>query len=109
MPTGTEMPKFVIERQYLLPVYQRLLIEAPTLQDACEDAVGSDYGWDSAEYDVDGTSPTTITAAKLAPPDHEAELKRLGNCELGAFLYENDCQNGPLIKIPIRYAMNSPL
>ena len=24
------MPRFVIERQYLLPIYQRLIIDAPT-------------------------------------------------------------------------------
>jgi hypothetical protein len=25
------MPKFVIERQYLLPIYQRLIIDAPDI------------------------------------------------------------------------------
>jgi len=28
------MPKFVIERQYRLPIYQRLIIEAETLEEA---------------------------------------------------------------------------
>ena len=45
------MTKFVIERQYLLPVYQRLLIEAPSLEDAFEAAIGNDYNWDDAEED----------------------------------------------------------
>ena len=27
------MPKFVIERQYLLPIYQRLIIDAPDIDD----------------------------------------------------------------------------
>ena len=30
------MPKYVVERQYLLPVYQRLVIEADTVEEACE-------------------------------------------------------------------------
>jgi hypothetical protein len=27
----TPMPKYVIERQYLLPIYQRLIIDAPDI------------------------------------------------------------------------------
>ena len=27
------MPKFVIERQYLLPIYQRLIVDAPDIHD----------------------------------------------------------------------------
>ncbi len=30
------MPKFVIERQYLLPIYQRLIIDAPDIETACQ-------------------------------------------------------------------------
>jgi hypothetical protein len=33
------MPKFVIERQYLLPIYQRLIIDAPDIATACQEAV----------------------------------------------------------------------
>ena len=29
------MPKFVIERQYLVPMYQHVVVEADTLEDAC--------------------------------------------------------------------------
>jgi hypothetical protein len=36
------MPKYVVERQYLLPVYQRLVIEADTVEEACEKAVDHD-------------------------------------------------------------------
>jgi hypothetical protein len=32
------MPKFVIERQYLLPIYQRLIIDAPDITTACQEA-----------------------------------------------------------------------
>jgi hypothetical protein len=32
----TPMPKFVIERKYLLPIYQRLIIDAPDIATACQ-------------------------------------------------------------------------
>ena len=33
------MPRYVIERQYLLPVYEHLLIEAPNFETACREAL----------------------------------------------------------------------
>ena len=36
------MPKFVIERQYLVPIYQHIVIEAETFDAACEMAVTDD-------------------------------------------------------------------
>ena len=56
------MPKFVIERQYLLPIYQRLIIDAPDIATACRKAVEND-DWESAEEDRDGSGATTINAA----------------------------------------------
>ena len=41
------MPKFVIERQYLVPMYQHILVEAETFEAACELAVSDDISWDS--------------------------------------------------------------
>ena len=32
------MPKFVIERQYLVPMYQHIIVEADNLEEACEKA-----------------------------------------------------------------------
>ena len=29
------MPKFVIERQYLVPMYQHIVVEAENLEEAC--------------------------------------------------------------------------
>ena len=55
------MPKFVIERQYLLPIYQRLIIDAPDIATACRKAVEND-DWDSAEEDGDGSGATTISS-----------------------------------------------
>ncbi len=53
------MPKFVVERQYLLPIYQRLIIDAPDIETACQEAVEHDE-WESAEEDGDGSGATTI-------------------------------------------------
>jgi hypothetical protein len=97
------MPKFVIERRYLLPIYQRLIIEAPSDEVAFEAAIGGDYGWSDAEEDGDGALPTMITAAKIAPVDRDEELTQAESRGLGAFLFENDVQNGPLLTIPLRY------
>ena len=60
------MPKFVIERQYLLPIYQRLIIDAPDITTACQEAVEDD-DWESAEEDGDGSGATTINAAREIP------------------------------------------
>ena len=32
------MPKFVIERQYLVPMYQHIVVEAENLEKACKKA-----------------------------------------------------------------------
>ena len=60
------MPEFVIERQYLLPVFQRLIVEAPDTTIACQEAVEND-DWESAEEDGDGSGATTINAARAIP------------------------------------------
>ena len=33
------MPKFVIERQYLVPMYQHIVIETENLQEACKKGI----------------------------------------------------------------------
>jgi hypothetical protein len=60
------MPKYVIERQYLLPVYQRLVIEADTVAEACEKAIDHDV-WEDAVEDSDGARATSINAVKRIP------------------------------------------
>jgi hypothetical protein len=68
------MPKFVIERQYLVPMYQHIVVEAETLEAACELAVSDDISWDSQEMDCDNARPTTLTAAKAIPDSYELDL-----------------------------------
>jgi hypothetical protein len=63
------MPKFVIERQYLVPMYHHIVVEAENLEEACKKGVSDDIDWDTQEMDSDGARKTTITNAKLIPED----------------------------------------
>jgi hypothetical protein len=81
------MPKYVIERQYLLPIYQRLIIDAPDITTACQEAVEYD-DWESAEEDGDGSGATTINAAREIPEGLLEQIER-GNIHSGSFLWED--------------------
>jgi hypothetical protein len=37
------MLKFVIERQYLVPMYQHIVVEAENLEEACKKGISDDY------------------------------------------------------------------
>ena len=78
------MPKFVIERQYLLPIYQRLIIDAPDIATACQEAVEDD-DWESADEDGDGSGATTISAAREIPEGLVEQIER-GEIHAGSFL-----------------------
>ena len=45
------MPKFVTERQYLVPMYQHIVIEAENLEEACKKGISDDIDWDTQEMD----------------------------------------------------------
>jgi hypothetical protein len=47
------MPKFVIERQYLVPMYQHIVVEAKSLEEAWNQAVSDDIDCDNQEMDCD--------------------------------------------------------
>jgi hypothetical protein len=110
------MPKFVIERQYLVPMYQHIVVEAETLEKACETAVSDDIAWDSQEMDSDNARATTITEAKVIPDGYDVDALRyvlivgtdpdsrppdmLG---LAAFLYEDAAKTGALLEIPAEF------
>jgi hypothetical protein len=91
------MPKYVVERQYLLPVYQRLVIEADTVEAACAKAIDHD-DWADAVEDPDGARATSINAVKCIPAivnvadlDFDPEDPASQNTySLGRFLYERD-------------------
>jgi hypothetical protein len=63
------MPRYVIERQYLLPVYDQLLIEAPSLDVACREALDEDaHPWgEDAREDYDTAGAVTVRRAVELP------------------------------------------
>jgi hypothetical protein len=111
------MPKFVIERQYLVPMYQHIIVEADNLEEACEKADSDDIDWDTQEMDCDSARATTITEAKVIPEGYEADVVHsliiasrdprglpLDMLSLATFLYEDEAKTGPPPPIP----RNSP-
>jgi hypothetical protein len=110
------MPKFVIERQYLVPMYQHLVVEAENLEEACKKGISDDIDWDTQEMDSDNARKTTITNAKLIPEDKfnantgagvlfdRAERPR--GYGLAAFLYESEAETGRLLEIPEQFTDN---
>ena len=110
------MPKFVIERQYLVPMYQHIVVEADNLEEACKKAISDDIDWDTQEMDSDSARATTITAAKIVPEGYEADQTHsliiasrdpkglpLYMLSLATFLYENEAKTGPLLEIPAKF------
>ena len=69
------MPKFVIERQYLVPMYQHIAVEAESLEEACKKGISDDIDWDTQEMDCDGARRTTITSAKVVPDGYDVDPK----------------------------------
>jgi hypothetical protein len=87
--------KYAIERQYLLPIYQHLVIEAGSVEDACRQAVEHD-DWQSAQEDCDGARPTTITAIRPVPDD-------IADGEIDASAILRGEGAGPSLPIPEQY------
>jgi len=100
------MPRYIIERQYLLPVYEQLLIEAPDLETACREALDEiAHPWsENAEQDFDNSRPVTVTEAVELPVVVHPELEA-GECwghpGLGELLYHSGLD---LLKIPEEFS-----
>jgi hypothetical protein len=110
------MPKFVIERQYLVPMYQHIVIEAENLEAACNKAISDDIAWDGQEMDCDSARATTLTAAKVVPEGYEVDQAHslivasrdpkglsLDMLSLATFLYEDEGKTGPRLEIPTEF------
>jgi hypothetical protein len=110
------MPKFVIERQYLVPMYQHIVVEAENLEEACKKGISDDIEWDTQEMDSDSARATTITNAKVIPEGYDVDhFQRiliasrdpkglpLDMVSLATFLYENEAKTGPLLEIPAQF------
>jgi hypothetical protein len=110
------MPKFVIERQYLVPMYQHIIVEAETFEAACTMAVSDDIACDTQEMDSENVRKTTITEAKVIPDGYDADhfqhvliaggepnSRPLDMLSLASFLYEDEAKTGPLLEIPAEF------
>ena len=105
------MPKFVIERQYLVPMYQHIVVEAENFEEACKQAISDDIDWDTQEMDSDGARKTTLTFIKEVPAKLEEsggilwDRSRNPDRPLAiapvTFLYEEE--HGPLLQIPAKF------
>ena len=75
------MPRYVIERQYLVPVYEHLLVEAASFEDACRQALDDiEEPWeDNAETDYDNARPTTIERAVEIPDLTDVDAEGLSH------------------------------
>jgi hypothetical protein len=75
------MPRFVIERQYLIPVYEHILVEAPNLGKACRKALDDiEEPWgDNAETDYESARATTIERAVEVPDPTDVDAEGLSN------------------------------
>jgi len=64
------MPKYMIERQYLLPIYHHLAIEAATFAAACAAAMDeTKHGWKGAQPDPENARAHTLTRAVEVPAE----------------------------------------
>src|ERR1700738_2963555 len=109
----TPMPKFVIERQYLVPMYQHIAVESESLEEACRKGISDDVDWDTQEMDCDGARRTTISSVKLVPDGHDVDPKTelivatnkedrsaLDMLSFATFLYEDEAEAGPRPEVP---------
>jgi hypothetical protein len=110
------MPKFVIERHYLVPMYQHIVVEAENFEEACKKGISDDIDWGTQEMDCDSARATTITAAKIVPEGYEADEAHrlivasrdprglpLDMLSLATFLYEGEGKTGPRLAIPAKF------
>jgi hypothetical protein len=88
------MPRYVIERQFLVPMYEHIFVEAPDLETACREAL-DDYAqpWsDDAKLDWDNACSTTIAQAVEIPEGVLPELKSAEDADqrdLSLVLYDS--------------------
>jgi len=101
------MPRYVIERQYLLPVYQHLAVEAPDLESACRDALDDgEHDWKDAQEDYESTRPTTIVSAIEIASEEEWATATKSQYERSGLMY--DGRHG-LIEIPREFTERNRL
>jgi len=92
------MPRYIIERQYLLPVYQHLVVRAPDLDSACREALDDgEHDWKDAQEDYESSRPTTIISAVEIASEEEWVIATKSQYERSSLMYDGRHE---LIKIP---------
>ena len=92
------MPRYIIERQYLLPVYQHLAVEAPDLESACREALDDgEHDWEDAQEDYESSRPTTIVSAVEIASEEEWAIATKSQYERSGLMYDGSHE---LIEIP---------
>jgi len=88
------MPRYVIERQYLVPIFEHIFVEAPDLETACREALDDlarPWGED-AKLDYDNSRQTTIAQVVEIPEGVLPELRSAEDADshvLSEMLYES--------------------
>ena len=87
-----------------MPVYEHILVEAPSLEAACREALDdSAQPWgDNSKLDWDSSQATTIAQA-VELPEIEPELspENAEGCDLSLLLYDSGLE---LLSIPAEFA-----
>ena len=83
------MPRYIVERQYLLPVYQHLALEAPDLDTACREALDDvEHDWQDAREDYESSRPRTIVSAVEIATEEEWVIATRSQSERSGLMYD---------------------
>ena|SRR5579864_1393631 len=100
------MPRYVIERQYLVPMFEHIFVEAPSFDAACREAIdefAQPWG-DHVAPDFDNARAVTITEAVMIPENLFPELRSRENEDrhiLSQLLYDTGLDH---VAIPAEFA-----
>jgi hypothetical protein len=100
------MSRYVIERQFLVPMFEHIFVEAPNLETACREAlddVAQPWG-DDAEFAFDDARSTTVAQAVEIPEHLFPELRSRDHGDryvLSEALYDSGLD---LLPIPDEFA-----
>jgi hypothetical protein len=101
------MPRYIIERQYLLPVYQHLAIEAPDLDTACREALDDgEHDWENAQEDNESSRPATIVSAIEVASEEQWVIANESQYERSGLMYDGSHE---LIEISPEFTERDPL
>lgn len=100
------MPRYIIERQYLLPVYQHLALETPDLASACREALDdAAHDWENAQEDYESSRAGTIVSAIEISSDDEWATAVKSQHERSGLMYDGRHE---LIEIPRQFTEADP-